>query len=357
MCQNEIDRKFTPKKIQSEKLVDSLVRLEMFKKASRVADCASVVEYHQYDGVEKPVLSNVWFCKNRLCPLCSWRRSMKLYGQLSKIMDNLSGNFRFIFVTLTIKNCKAEDLASTVKLLNQSFNRLKTYKYMQFVKGFFKALEITHDNYEYISKKMWYGDKKKHIKARGRYYSRLGLKIGDRNPNFDMYHPHLHIIFAVDEEYFSSPYLTQDRLCQLWQKALKVDYKPVCDIRTVKPQKDKAGDGIGYKAAVCEVGKYSVKDTDYLTGSYKQIDKTVSTLLDALHHVRLCSFGGVFEDVRKMLGILEDDPIDGDLLHINDDTIREDVSYMIIRYKWAVGFYERTITEHINIDIEVDDDE
>lgn len=349
-CQHEIDTKFAPKKKKSLQLVDSYLRLGYNSKASRVNDCGSFLEYHKYDGVDKAVLAHANFCKDRLCPLCAWRRSLKLFGQLSKVMDNLCGSYRFLFVTLTVKNCGGQDLASVVRSLNRAFCVLLKGKRMRFVKGYFKALEITHDCYPYISKKMWYGNKQQHIKARGRYYSKLGLHIGDANPNFDTYHPHLHCVFAVDDDYFTNPYLSQDELCLLWQKALGIDYKPVCDIRTVKPQFEKNGDGMGYKSAVCEVAKYSVKDTDFLTGNNDFVDSTVFTLSHALHHVRLCSFGGIFEQVRKILGMFDDDCIDGDLLHISDDdVIRSDLSYIVIRYMWNIG-YSRSIFRVDDVD-------
>ena len=34
-------------------------------------------------------------------------------------------------------------------------------------------------------------------------------------------------------------YLKKDDYAQMWQKALKVDYVPVCDVRIIKPNKEK----------------------------------------------------------------------------------------------------------------------
>src|SRR5699024_10685497 len=54
-----------------------LVHILEFKKAERVKDCAEILEYKQNRETGERKLYRVWFCKSRLCPMCSWRRAMK----------------------------------------------------------------------------------------------------------------------------------------------------------------------------------------------------------------------------------------------------------------------------------------
>lgn len=48
--------------------------------------------------------------------MCAWRRSLKIFGQVSKVMDHVEKNYnyRYIFLTLTVKNCYGEDLKDTL---------------------------------------------------------------------------------------------------------------------------------------------------------------------------------------------------------------------------------------------------
>lgn len=53
--------------------------------------------------------------------------------------------------------------------------------------------------------------------------------------NFDTYHPHFHVLIAVNKSYFTSrDYLSQARWTAAWQQALQVDYTPIVDVRRIK---------------------------------------------------------------------------------------------------------------------------
>ena len=59
--------------------------------------------------------------------MCNWRKSLKLFGQVSRITDKVleqAPTTRFIFVTFTIKNCKADELSATIDRINQGFKNL-----------------------------------------------------------------------------------------------------------------------------------------------------------------------------------------------------------------------------------------
>ena len=244
--EREFARKWTPKKYYSEWLSGSYERLHFDSKAENVKKCGSFLEFRKpLEGTGVPPalltdappaegwkLSNALFCRDRLCPLCQWRKSIKVFSQISKIMDNIENEFSFIFLTLTIRCCEGKELSKTIDLMQKAWNRFVGYKKIKTaVNGYFKSLEV---------------------------------KDGANNT----FHPHLHIILAVDLDYFvSDKYITQDEFCRMWQKALKIPYKPICDIRKVKP-KDKITKGEkGVKAkgkAVAEVAKYSEKTDTYI---------------------------------------------------------------------------------------------
>ena len=62
--------------------------------------------------------------------MCAWRRSLKIFGQVSKVMDHVEKNYnyRYIFLTLTVKNCYGEDLKDTLDLMTSAFNKMNQRK-------------------------------------------------------------------------------------------------------------------------------------------------------------------------------------------------------------------------------------
>ena len=293
----EINSRFLPKRQQSDLLASVYEFLEMHRRADRVLFCGTWLEFGIFPDKNKLVFAN--FCKDRLCPMCNWRRSLKLYGQVSAVMDELEKQgYKFLFLTLTIKNCSAMKLSSTIDILLKGFTKLfhDNRRVKKAVKGFFRSLEIT------------------------------------KNKQTGQYHPHLHCILAVKSTYFKGDYITQAEWTEIWQKCIDTEYLPVIDIRCIK------SGGKGVSGAVREVAKYSVKGSDFLNSS--DIDETVGTVIDflkALSFRRLVSFTGVFADIRKQMKL--DDIEDGNLVQTDIDNIRSDVAIAIVRYGYKNGCY------------------
>lgn len=295
--QGEIDTKFTPKKEQTIILSDVYEAIDLKSRSSRVSSCGSFLEFHVSDSEKKLHQAN--FCRDRLCPMCNWRRSLKIFGQVSRVMDVLEADgYRFLFLTLTVRSCSADELPETVQILFDGWRFLyhKHKRVKQSVCGSFRSLEVTRN-------------------------SRTGL-----------FHPHLHVILAVKPDYFSGrKYISQAEWGQIWRSSCSLDYDPIIDIRTIKPNSK------GISGAVAEVSKYAVKSTDFLHGSMNDKISFVSAFLSALTGRRLCSFTGVFSKVRRDLNL--DDVETGDLVNVDGSELRPDVSYLVVRYSWRSGVY------------------
>lgn len=266
------------------------------QKADRVKACASYLTFKRIaDGGLKLLKAN--FCRCKLCPMCVWRRSLKVYGQLKKIFDNLPSDTTVVALTLTIKNCSDETLSQTIEKLLVGFNRLIKYKQVKTVcQGFYRAMEITRNNED----------------AQNRW------------------HPHLHCLMVVDKKYFSSrSYIKHEELIELWRRALKADYDPSVRISRLKA---KRGQGIGQ--ALCEFAKYTVKDSDCLTGNIIEDIATVRLLDTVLAHCRFIGMGGIIRDLHKQLN-LTDVEESQDLVHVGDDESVSDEAEEIVSYKWT----------------------
>ena len=317
----ELEKRFTPKKISSELLGQSYSRLGQDKKSERVLNCGSFLEFaHSIsaDGTisEKGKLYNANFCRDRLCPLCSWRKSYKIFAQVSQIMNIIGDKYKFLFLTLTVPNCEPSELSTTLSAMVKGFARLIRFKpFKTSVLGYFRALEIT------------------------------------RNKNNGSYHPHFHCVLAVPLNYSGKYYIKHSEWLDMWRKAMRDNSITQVDIRLVRPKKiDSVGvdssellhsiSSVPLGSAVAEVTKYSVKDSDYIIPDNEELtDKIVLELSEALYHRRLTAFGGVFDDAFKQLQLQDIESDNADLIHIND-TIDDSLALLIVRYGWSCGVYK-----------------
>lgn len=304
----ELTDKFTDKHIDSGILSESYKRLGFEDRSFRVLTCGTDLDFRgPVDHSEPPRLYRANFCKDRLCPMCSWRRSKKIFGQVSQVMDQVSSSYRFVFVSLTVRNCSGDELLTVVDKMQKAWHLFAKYKRIKSVfKGYFKTLEITHH---------------------------------PEHPPSIQYHPHFHCIFVVSKRYFSkdySDYITREELADLWSSAMNLDYFPQVDIRVVKPKLEPDGD-VSIIGAVKEVAKYSIKSVDLLYGSEADIDERVYNFLRALSSRRLCSFGGMLKKIAHDLKL--DDMLDGDLVNTDNEKLRSDVAYLIYNYRWSAGYH------------------
>ena len=269
------------------------------KMADLVAGCGSVLDFTADTGA----LYWANFCRQRLCPMCAWRRSLKLFGNLSAILDaydEQDNDHKYLFFTVTVRNVPGEQLSAAIDQLMVGHHRMVNHRgWKRRVLGCYRGLEVTY------------------------------------NPQTDTYHPHLHYILAVRANYGSSTdpdYWAHEDWLHIWQVSAGLDYRPSVEIHRIRQR----GDGKeAMSAAIAEVAKYIVSDEDYLAPMPLMVrDRSVDVLSRHLKGRRLASFNGIFSKIRKRLAL--DDEEDGDL---TDGVIRQDLYILIRRYRWYNGSY------------------
>lgn len=294
-------RPWAEKKVGNELLAAAYEKINPAK-SIRLRECGKFLLFRRYsDGVRQ--LHGMTSCRVRLCPICAWRRSLKVFFTIKRVVDfcfQRSG-FSYIFLTLTVRNCSADMLSKTIDEMMAAWNLLLTYKPVKSaVQGWYRGLEITH-NCCYSS------------------------------GNFDSYHPHFHVLIAVNPSYFKSRfYLSKSRWAALWKQALGVDYDPVVDVRKVKGNTSEA---------VAECAKYSVKDTDYILPDDWDLTLDTVRVLDAvLASRRLVAYGGEFRKVKRILQIEDEDT--GSLVNVGDDEYfpEDPENFVLESYAWFSGY-------------------
>ncbi|MFZ7161737.1 protein rep, partial [Avibacterium avium] len=276
------------------------------KYGDRVYDCAELLKFHYIDdlstGESKLKLKTTQFCRVRLCPVCQWRRSMAWRARLFQNLPNLFAqysNLRFIFLTLTIKNCEIYDLSDVLTALNKAWKKLISRKEFKPIKGYIRATEVT--------------------------------KSGNQA------HPHFHCILAVSKSYFTDKdyYISQAKWAELWQSCLSVDYLPVVDVRAIKQ--------VGYDVdprAIIETLKYTTKIGDLLE------DKDwFLQLTDQLHKKRFLATGGVFKDVLKE-SVTSEEMICKNEENEQDEDLEQEKSLLYFGFDHGVKKYKKVKNPH-----------
>lgn len=267
------------------------------RKFERIMNCATYLGFKQTEEVKK--LKEANFCRVRLCPTCAWRRSLKVGGQMSKIMSAIQNDYAFIHLVLTVRNVYGDQLREELDNLSKAWNRLIGYKDIKnVVKGYYRATEVSHN-----------------VEVKSQWYN--------------TYHPHFHCILAVNKSYFSGKtYLKKSKWIELWKKAARLNYEPNVYVERIK------SDTMG--GAIAELSKYTTKYEDIILPERWKITKeTVKVLDKALGSKRFIAMGGVFKDAHKRLNL--DDIEDGDLVHIDDDSVAENENETVY-YIWHSGY-------------------
>ena len=129
---NGTEKPWRPKKLRSLVIADSLQRLDDEKRATRIRLCGTYLEFTKEIESGRRFLSAANFCRERLCPLCQWRRSLKVFYEVSQVMDAMEADHKNLvplFLTLTLRNCKAEtgDLSKTLDAVFQGWYRFTNH--------------------------------------------------------------------------------------------------------------------------------------------------------------------------------------------------------------------------------------
>lgn len=273
-------RKLTYHKYINTRIVAALNDLRQRELANTIYACGTWAEI-TVDSKNREHISRANFCRQRLCQICAWRRSARFFAEMVPVLHAVKKlGYSFIFVTLTMRNCTAQEAPAAVEKLLKSWDRLmKRERYKTGWSGFMRSIEVTYNAAEHT------------------------------------YHPHIHTMIAVKNGYFvktNKNYVTTRQLAADWKTALGVDYTPIVWIQSVRDKKgNRSTETVG---GALETMKYAFKV------SFKTISsETVDVIQSALRNRRLISFGGIIAKVRTELKKAKeeqlcDEPVDDSII-------------------------------------------
>ena len=180
-----------------------------------------------------------------------WRA--KFFSILPQVLEDYP-TARWVFLTLTVKNVPVEELRVTLTHMNSSWSRL--CKRTQFPAiGWVKTIEVTRS------------------------------LSGDA-------HPHFHCLMMVPSNYFGRNYIKHNEWVALWRESLRVNYDPVVNVKALHRQKNATEETQEtFMLAICEVLKYSVKESDLITDP-----RWLGELARQMHNTRAIAVGGALKN-------------------------------------------------------------
>lgn len=201
-------------------------------------------------------------CRNRFCAICNWRAARKRYCYTYRAMKQLEyqGKYAYLFLTMTVRNCKDWELKQTLDNIMAAVNRMQSTKtWKARVKGYIRQTEITYNEKE------------------------------------DSYHPHLHYIVAVPKTYFTTPelYLQTWQWRELWEKSMRLDYYCQFKLETIKAWDERTMIG-----QVCEISKYQLKLSSVVE---KGKSFPVQIIAQAIKGRRMVAYGGIYAEINKSI--------------------------------------------------------
>lgn len=276
--------KCTPKKDLIRKLVQYGKGVFSYKTLERINSCGDFMQYLTTSDMSAKRVHRADSCGNRFCPICTWNKAKKDAILISVIMQAIreEKNQEYIFLTLTAPNVTGEELKNEIDRFNRAFKKLFDRRNVKkVINGYVRKLEVTYNKERFITKEMY--------KNATAYFEKRGLKEGDNNPNYDTYHPHFHVIMAVNKSYFTSrDYINQSQWLGMWRECMDDMSITQVNIKKVRSS-EKSENG-----AVLEVAKYSAKGNElYHSQSVFEI------FYRALKGRQLITFNGLFKEYVK----------------------------------------------------------
>lgn len=263
--------KYSDKKAESVLVAQKLYAAGLKKRGDRIMSCNRMIKLAQCADCGHIEIVSASYCRDRLCPLCSWRLSIQRYARMRRILESIPSGFEYSLVTLTVKNCKSSDLSSTIAAMSASWADVRRQRWLKDrLIGWARSLEVT--------------------------YNKRSCEV----------HPHFHIIAVWSRA--SEGGCTA--LIQEWlQRCARHGLTCTAAAQDAQSIKSAGGEGASLIGAICETMKYCVKSKDLLDGVPLSIVRDIAIGLEGK---KLISLGGLIKKIAAKLAIDDIDKPDDD---------------------------------------------
>lgn len=264
-------QKWHEKKQKAAIIAQKMRKIGEINRAIRMENCSDYVKMETCNQCGTSHLVRANLCRDRFCPVCKWRLSMKRFATMIGIVEALRRGYpesSWQFVTLTVKNCRPENLPETMDEMSRIWNSIaSSKKFKAKVAGWARSTEIT------------YNTKTKEV------------------------HPHYHVLVMYEEltepdEYIINRWMQGIRLTvdRKAQDASQLEF--TCDEnREIGWAVDDNPDDEAAIEAILETFKYATKDAEIENMPLG----VFHSLVKVINKRRLIAFGGKIKEYAKLL--------------------------------------------------------
>ena len=283
--------KWTLHKTQSKIIAERLFQIKQYARGYRMKSCAEIIQMNICGSCGQKHIINARLCRDRFCPTCQWRLSMRRFANMMQIVQGLreeNPEAEWQFVTLTVENCQPSDLANTINEMSRSWNCIwsrRSTKKMPIL-GWARSMEVTY------------------------------------NQKTRTFHPHYHVMILWEDGY--SPSVSEQKwLENTWIETVKLHSVSQAQFSAMVRARDsqlipsicdqEEDEAEAVLNAVLETYKYTIKSNELQMmplGVFKILD-------DLLRGRRMVAFGGAVKKYAAEMGL-------SDHMESADDDISDD---------------------------------
>lgn len=287
-------RKWQYKKEQALKMADKMYCAGYERRAERMAECSDIVQLQYCHDCDSYQVKRANLCRDKLCPICAWRLSLRRMLSMMTIIDNYTPRGQYYLITLTVRNCFPDELSDTMSKMYKVYNRIMQRRTIKpRIYAWVKAVEYTY------------------------------------NASDNTIHPHYHILMDSDLSVATD-------IIKHWTSDKEIDAEPQAQNISICKSNNAINsicDRDSIIKAALEVSKYICKSSDLLAMPIQ----TLKSVAEQLNGKRMTSLGGEWKKIAHRLSIDMDSIGDG-----NSPTCRRcgnaNLDNVIMR--WAFGEYK-----------------
>lgn len=136
-------------RMETQRVAEEKIKYISKARYERMKDCGTLLDVEFCHDCGAYHVRSTNLCRDRFCPTCNWRLSLQRYADLSRLFKDLYlayPNAITTFVTLTVQNCKPEELNETMKKMSKAWNiTLKRRGLARIVAGTARSVEVTYN--------------------------------------------------------------------------------------------------------------------------------------------------------------------------------------------------------------------
>jgi len=163
-----------------------------------VSECAFHLKI--YSDREKRSIISSWYCGNKSCPICQWRKSLRYCTKMHQLLDHTPQllNAKWVCLKLPVRDCPVEKLRAVVSRMDHSCRTM-------------------------ANRQLW----KKNVHGGIRF-----LEVGDECQEAGFVNPYFNCLLLVSQSMYEESNSTlESDWAKEWKQALGAKYSPIVKAR------------------------------------------------------------------------------------------------------------------------------